>query len=37
MSTFQSFFAKQKMNPIQDMCRSLYFIKLALLSFYEEN
>ena len=37
MSTFQIFVTKQKMNPIQDMCRSLYFIKLALLSYYEEN
>ena len=37
MSTFQIFVTKQKMNPIQGMCRSLYFIKLALLSYYEEN
>ena len=37
MSTLQSFVTKQKMNPIQGMCRSLYFIKLALLSYYEKN
>jgi len=25
------------MNPIQGMCRSLYLMKLVLLSSYEEN
>ena len=37
MPTFQSFVTKQKMNPIQGMCISLYFVKLVLLSYYAEN